>query len=70
MRIGSVTTTIVLFQEAGLRKYKVYGENNEQAQRILYELENDQSFKAFFVVRMACVFLVGKCIMYIVYYRD
>ncbi len=45
-------------QEAGLRKYKIYGENNEQAQRILYELENDQSFKAFFVVRMACLFSI------------
>ena len=31
--------------------YKQYGEGNEHSQKLLYELEERQSFKAFFVVR-------------------
>lgn len=30
----------------------MYGENNEHAQKLLYELEKNQSFKAFCVVRL------------------
>ena len=30
--------------------YKQYGEDNEHSQRLLYELEEKQSIKAFFVV--------------------
>lgn len=37
--------------------YRVYGENNEHAQKLLHELGVDQAMKAFFV---ACMLLGGK----------
>lgn len=37
-------------QAEALRAYKQYGENNEHAQKVLYELEEQPTFKAFFLV--------------------
>ena len=37
-------------QRSSFELYRHYGENNEQAQKLLYELETDESIKAFFIV--------------------
>jgi hypothetical protein len=37
-------------QRTSFDLYRVYGENNEHAQKLLHELGDDQSMKAFFVV--------------------
>ena len=37
-------------QKEGLLSYKKYGENNEQAQKLFYELQKQPSFEAFFYV--------------------
>ena len=41
---------IAALQEKALRAYKQYGEGNEHAQKVLYELEDKPTFKAFFLV--------------------
>lgn len=42
----------MLLQKKGLQSYKKYGENNEQAQKLFYELQEQPSFKAFFYVSL------------------
>lgn len=40
----------IQLQQAEFELYRVYGENNEYSQKLLYELEEQPAFKAFFVV--------------------
>ena len=42
---------VIFFQRDGFNWYRKYGENNEHAQKLLYELEDKPVFKGFFVVR-------------------
>ena len=39
-------------QKSSFDLYRSYGANNEHAQTLLYELEEDESIKAFFTVSM------------------
>ena len=39
-----------MLQKEGFLSYKKYGENNEQAQKLFYELQKQPSFEAFFYV--------------------
>ena len=47
--VGDVAHSTLQREQFAL--YKQYGEGNEHSQKLLYELEEKQSFKAFFVVR-------------------
>ena len=38
--------------------YQDYGKGNEAAQKLLYELEDNEGFQAFFLVSGVCV---GRC---------
>ena len=41
---------LIVTQEGALKAYKQYGEGNENAQKVLYDLEEKPAFKAFFLV--------------------
>ena len=45
-----VTFLSVTVQKEDFLIYKEYGRGNEAAQKLLYELEDDQTFQAFFLV--------------------
>ena len=41
-----------VLQKSSFELYRHYGENNEQAQKLLYELEADDAMKAFLIVSL------------------
>ena len=53
---------ISLLQRESFDLYRVYGENNEHAQKLLYELGDDQAMKAFFVVSISELSCVCVCV--------